>query len=74
MAWTTFPFSQRGLNYPGATLKFIARGEFACAVVMLDGRARASEARDLCEQAFAGIARDAMERLAIERARQELAN
>lgn len=52
----------------------IARVEYARGLVMLDGRAKAGEAFALCEQAAAGMPRDAMERLDIERARQELAD
>jgi hypothetical protein len=51
----------------------IARVEYARALVILDGRAKASEAFALCEQAASSTPRDAMERLDIERARQELA-
>lgn len=51
----------------------IARVEYARGLVMLDGRAKAGEAFALCEQAAAGTPHDAMERLDIERARQELA-
>lgn len=51
----------------------IARIEYARALVMLGGRARAHEALALCEEAAAGTPHDAMERLDIERARQEIA-
>jgi tetratricopeptide (TPR) repeat protein len=50
----------------------IARVEYARGIVMLDGSARAGEALALCEQAAASTPHDAMERLDIERARQEL--
>ena len=50
----------------------IARVEFARGIVMLDGPAKAGEALALCEQAAAGTPHDAMERLDIERARQEI--
>ncbi|HEU4852194.1 MAG TPA: hypothetical protein VFT37_08575 [Telluria sp.] len=51
----------------------IARIEYARGLVMLDGRAAAGEAIALCEQAAASTPHDAMERLDIERARQEIA-
>jgi tetratricopeptide (TPR) repeat protein len=51
----------------------IARVEYARGLVMLDGRAKSGEAFALCEQAAAATPHDAMERLDIERARQELA-
>jgi tetratricopeptide (TPR) repeat protein len=50
----------------------IARVEYARALVMLDGRDKASEAIALCEQAAAVAPHDAMERLDVERAKQEL--
>ncbi|WLI90721.1 hypothetical protein Q4S45_06285 [Massilia sp. R2A-15] len=51
----------------------IARIEYARGMVMLDGRAKAGEALALCEQAAASEPHDAMERLDVERARQEIA-
>lgn len=52
----------------------IARVEYAQALAMLDGRKAAQEAIALCEEAAAIEARDAMERLDVERARQALAD
>lgn len=52
----------------------IARVEYARGLVMLGGRARAAEAMAMCEQAAASTPHDAMERLDIERARQEIAD
>lgn len=51
----------------------IARIEYARALLMLDGRGRAQEAEALRREAAAAAPRDAMERLDLERARQELA-
>lgn len=50
----------------------ITRVEYARALVMLDGRARAAQALALCREAAAAEPHDATERLDIERARQEL--
>jgi tetratricopeptide (TPR) repeat protein len=50
----------------------IARVEYARALVMLEGRAKAGEAIALCREAAALEPHDAMERLDVERARQEL--
>jgi hypothetical protein len=50
----------------------IARVEYADALIMLDGRKGAGDARALCEEAAAIAPHDAMERLDVERARQEL--
>jgi tetratricopeptide (TPR) repeat protein len=50
----------------------IARVEYADALVMLDGRKQAQEALALCREAAAMTPHDAMERLDVERARQEL--
>jgi tetratricopeptide (TPR) repeat protein len=50
----------------------IGRVEYARALVMLDGRKQAGEAIALCRQAADLEAHDAMERLDIERAREEL--
>lgn len=50
----------------------IARVEYARGLVMLDGRSKAAEALALCEQAAASTPHDAMERLDIERAREEI--
>lgn len=55
--------------HPGSA---IARVEYARALVMLDGRARAAEALALCRTAAAAEPQDATERLDVERARQEL--
>jgi tetratricopeptide (TPR) repeat protein len=52
----------------------IARVEYARGLVMLGGRGKAGEALALCEQAAASTPHDAMERLDIERARQETAD
>jgi hypothetical protein len=52
----------------------IARVEYARGLVMLGGRAKAGEALALCRQAAAMTPHDAMERLDIERARQEIAD
>ncbi|MGZ8288183.1 MAG: hypothetical protein ACXW2U_07140 [Telluria sp.] len=51
----------------------IARVEYARALLMLDGRAAAAEALDLYRQAAASTPHDAMERLDLERARQQIA-
>lgn len=51
----------------------IARIEYARGLVMLGGRTKASEAFALCREAAASTPHDAMERLDIERARQEIA-
>ncbi|MFD2366759.1 hypothetical protein [Pseudoduganella sp. GCM10020061] len=51
----------------------IARVEYARGLQLIDGRAGAAQARELREQAAASTAHDAMERLDIERARQEIA-
>lgn len=51
----------------------IARIEYARALVMLGGDACAGQARALCEEAAGATPHDAMERLDIERARQEIA-
>jgi tetratricopeptide (TPR) repeat protein len=50
----------------------IARVEYADALIMLDGRKQAQAALALCEEAAAMTPHDAMERLDIERAREEL--
>jgi len=50
----------------------IARVEYADALIMLDGRKQAQVALALCEEAAAMTPHDAMERLDIERAREEL--
>jgi tetratricopeptide (TPR) repeat protein len=50
----------------------IARVEYADALIMLDGRRGAKDALALCEEAVTLAPHDAMERLDIERARQEL--
>lgn len=50
----------------------IARVEYARALVMLDGRKQADAAIALCREAAALEPHDAMERLDIERAREEL--
>lgn len=52
----------------------IARIEYARGLVMLGGRGKAAEALALCEEAAASTPHDAMERLDIERARQEIAD
>lgn len=51
----------------------IARIEYARAMMLLDGRAKATEAFSLCREAAASSPHDATERLDIERARQEIA-
>lgn len=51
----------------------IARVEYARAMVMLDGQRQSDAAIALCEEAAALAPHDAMERLDVERARQELA-
>ena len=63
-------FRQALVLNPGSA---IARVEYARALVMLGGRARAAEAQALREEAAASTPHDAMERLDIERARQEAA-
>jgi tetratricopeptide (TPR) repeat protein len=50
----------------------IARVEYANALVMLEGKKKVHEAIALCEQAAALPAHDAMERLDVERANEEL--
>jgi tetratricopeptide (TPR) repeat protein len=50
----------------------IARVEYARALVMFDGRKKAGEAIALCKEAAALAPHDAMERLDVERAKQEL--
>lgn len=50
----------------------IARVEYANALAMLEGKSKAKEAIALCEEAAALIPHDAMERLDIELAREEL--
>lgn len=50
----------------------IARVEYADSLIMLDGRKQAQAAIALCEEAAAMTPHDAMERLDIERAREEL--
>lgn len=50
----------------------IGRIEYAHALLMLDGKKKMDEARELYRQAGAGPARDAMERLDLEAARVEL--
>jgi tetratricopeptide (TPR) repeat protein len=50
----------------------IGRVEYADALIMLDGRKQAQAALALCEQAAGMTPHDAMERLDIERAREEL--
>jgi tetratricopeptide (TPR) repeat protein len=50
----------------------IARVEYADGLIMLDGRKQTQAAIALCEEAAAMTPRDAMERLDIERAREEL--
>lgn len=50
----------------------IARVEYADSLIMLDGRKAAKDALALCEEATALAPHDAMERLDIERAREEL--
>jgi hypothetical protein len=51
----------------------IARVEYARAMVMLDGQRKSGAAIALCTEAAALAPHDAMERLDVERARQELA-
>lgn len=50
----------------------IARVEYANALVMMEGKKKVKEAIALCEEAAAITPRDAMERLDVERAKEEL--
>jgi tetratricopeptide (TPR) repeat protein len=50
----------------------IARVEYANALVLLEGKKKADEAIALCQEAASLTARDAMERLDVELAREEL--
>jgi tetratricopeptide (TPR) repeat protein len=52
----------------------IARVEYADALIMMDGKKKLNQAIALCQQAAAITPHDAMERLDVERAKQELSD